>query len=135
MIYGSFKVTVYDEGTIERKIHNTTTTYTSSQLAHIFAHLTEIITNIYGASVELETLVMQFHFTIIPKGGCGTVDRNLESVYKKASVLKIVNDDNNCFWYAMACLMNPDKRMIRDHRYPNTRIKVGKEICNKCRCD
>ena len=78
---------------------------------------------------------MQFHFTIIPKGGCGTVDRDLESVYKKTSVLKIVNDDNNCFWYAMACMMNPDKRIIRDHRYPNTRIKIGKEICNKCKCD
>ena len=35
----------------------------------------------------------------------------------------------------MACMMSPDKKMIRDHRYPNTRTKIGKEMCNKCRCD
>ena len=73
-------------------------------------HLISLIPSKYLGSIYLNTLVMQFHFTIIPKGGCGTVDRDLESVYKKTSVLKIVNDDNNCFWYAMACVMNPDEK-------------------------
>ena len=76
-----------------------------------FEHLISLIPSKYLGSIYLNTLVMQFHFTIIPKGGCGTVDRDLESVYKKTSVLKIVNDDNNCFWYAMACMMNPDKKI------------------------
>ena len=35
----------------------------------------------------------------------------------------------------MACLMNPDEKILKDNRYPNTRIKIGKEICDKCNCD
>ena len=75
-----------------------------------FKQLTDILTTEYGYLIDLKSLVLQFHFTIIPKGGCSSVNRDLESVYKKTSVLKIVNDDNNCFWYAMACMMNPDKK-------------------------
>jgi hypothetical protein len=67
--------------------------------------LTEKLSDLYGTAVDLENPVMQFDFTMIPKGGCGTVDRNLESVCKKTSVSKIVNDDNNCFWYAFGMLL------------------------------
>ena len=109
MIYASFKVIMIMEGPIELEINHTTTTYKSSELGELFKHLISLIPSKYLGSIYLNTLVMQFRFTIIPKGGCGTVDRDLESVYKKTSVLKIVNDDNNCFWYAMACVMNPDK--------------------------
>ena len=111
MLYASFKYIMVIEGTVEGEhIHNTTSSYKSSELGEFFKNLTGLLQSKYLASIYLDTLVMQFHFTIIPKGGCGTVDRDLESVYKKTSVVKIVNDDNNCFWYAMACMMNPDKK-------------------------
>ena len=35
----------------------------------------------------------------------------------------------------MACLTNPENKTERDNRRPNTRIKFGKVLCNKTRCD
>jgi hypothetical protein len=35
----------------------------------------------------------------------------------------------------MACLTNPGNKTVRDARWPNTRIKLGKELCQKVRCD
>jgi Pyruvate/2-oxoacid:ferredoxin oxidoreductase delta subunit len=61
-----------------------------------------------------------------------TADRSKNSILNKQSVLKIVNDDNNCFWYALACLMYPENKMIRDSR-KSTRIKVASDICKKCK--
>ena len=49
--------------------------------------------------------------------------------------MKIFNDDNNCFWYAMGCLTNPENKTARDNRQPKTIIKLGKELRNKTRCD
>ena len=88
----------------------------------------------YGA-IKLSSLEFEFQFITIPAGGCsGTTDRSLESVMKKTSVRQIVKDDN-CFWYAMSLFLNPKNKTQLDHRYPNTRIKLGKEICAKSRCD
>ena len=66
--------------------------------------------------------------------GCGTTDRDLESDYNKTSVLKIITDDN-IFWYAMVCLMIPENKSAKDNGSPNTRIRLGRELCNKARCD
>jgi hypothetical protein len=49
----------------------------------------------------------------------------------KKSVISIINDNNNCFWYAIACLMNPTNRTIRDNRNQKARDKVAMSICNK----
>jgi hypothetical protein len=57
--------------------------------------------------------------------------RERESILNKKSVLRIRNDDNNCFWYAMACLMNPSNRAIRDPRNVLARQKAAMEICKK----
>ena len=90
----------------------------------------------YAERVDINSLKLQFHFAQIIMGkGCGTTDRDLESVSNKRNVLKIVNDDNNCFWCAMACLTNPGNRTARDSRYPKHRIKLRKDLCNKARCD
>ena len=110
IIYASLSYIMIIEGTLELRMYSSTKSYKSSEIGEFFNNLRDLLKYKYLASVYLRTLEMQFHFTIIPKGGCGTVDRDLESVYKKTSVLKIVNDDNNCFWYAMACMMNPDKK-------------------------
>ena len=82
-------------------------------------------------TIKLSSLNFEFNFILIPAGGARAKDRSLEGVYSKKSVVQIVNDDNNCFWYAMAHLMNPKNKLIRDARYPNTRIRLGKEICDK----
>jgi hypothetical protein len=96
----------------------------------------ELKKKLYGeyASINLSSLAFQYNFAIIPKGsGHGTVDRSKNSIFNKQSVLKIVNDDNNCFWYALACLMYPENKSIRDSRNPQARQKVAGDICKKCK--
>ena len=58
----------------------------------------------------------------MPSGaGCSTTHRDKDALLNKRSVLRIENNDDNCFWYALACLMNPNNRAIRDSR--NTKIR------------
>ena len=64
-----------------------------------------------------------YSFAIIPSGGAGTKDRELESIMDKKSVVKIVNDDKNCFWYCMAILFDVKNRQLKDSRNKNIRIK------------
>ena len=85
--------------------------------------------------LKLETLKLEFQFVIIPSGGKFSESRDYDSILNKKSVVKIINDDNNCFWYSLACCMNPNNKMVKDSRYPNTRIRLGSEICKKCNCE
>jgi hypothetical protein len=127
----------FDFETVEA-IKNTsreTEKYASNNIKGFFNEFSAKLGLEYGAII-LSTLVFRFSFIIIPAGaGCGTTDRSLESIFMKKSVIKVINTDNNCFWYAMAMLMNPDKAMIKDHRYPKTRIDYGSKICNKSYCE
>jgi hypothetical protein len=78
------------------------------------------MTKVYEAiqsagKVFMSTLKFQYNFAIVPSGaGCGTKCRDIESVMNKKSVIQIVNDDNNCFWYAMAILLNPTNKQIKE---------------------
>ena len=80
-------------------------------------------------SADLSTVKFEFTFAIIPKGGRHSEARDYDSILNKKSVVKIINDDDNCFWYSLACCMNPQNKLVKDSRYPNTRIKIGSEIC------
>jgi hypothetical protein len=116
-------------------INKSTTTHSSKNIDRFFYNLTNIIGKNYGRII-LNTLKFEFNFTLIPSGAsCGTKDRDIESVLNKKSVIQIVNDDNNCFWYAMSCLLNPKNRQIRDHRNTKARVKTANNTCNKCKCE
>ena len=68
----------------------------------------------------------EYHFVILPSGsGCGTTCRETESIMNKRSVITISNADNNCFWYALACLMHPNNRTIRVNKNKKARIKTA----------
>ena len=106
-VYGSLRYelsSMDEEGSSTKTIHHTTKVYPKSELGKFFAEFRDFFAiGEYGVRLDINSLRLQFHFAKIPAGkGCGTTDRNLESVYNKRSVLKIVNDDSNCFWYAMA---------------------------------
>ena len=81
----------------------------------------------------LKTLKITYNFAIIPKGAGYIKSKDIDSILIKRSVLQIINDDNNCFWYALACLMNPQNRTIRDHRNILARKKAGMELCKRCK--
>ena len=78
----------------------------------------------------------EFNFIVIPAGSGRTTCRHEDSIMNKKSVLRIVNDDKNCFWYAMACLMkNPNNRQIRPERQSDARTKAAREICSKSKLE
>jgi hypothetical protein len=96
------------------------------ELGKFFEDLTNRFALEYGDAMLIVLLHITYEFVIIPDGsGCSTVNRDRESILNKRSVLRINNNDNNCFWYALACLMNPNNRAIRDHRNILAREKAG----------
>ena len=83
--------------------------------------------------LKLKDIVFTYNFTIIPKGSGYIKSREKDAILSKRSVLRIINDDNNCFWYALSCLVNPKNSSIRDHRNILARQKAGIELCKKCK--
>ena len=74
-----------------------------------------------------------FFFALTPTGGKPTEDRSLDSIYKKKSVIKINNDDNSCFWHALAVLKNinhENYKSIRQGR--GIRTELAKALCARC---
>ena len=130
-VWGYFLFTRIDD-LRERDVHVTSRTYNSDNLEDMFDELSGRIRSkeFYEGVIIKE---VKYSFALIPKGsGCATSSRDRESILNKRSVLRIINDDNNCFWYALACLMNPENKSIKDHRN-KARVKVAKELCNKCK--
>ena len=86
-------------------------------------------------TVKLKSLEITFHFILHPSGGRGdaTQSREKESILNKKSVVKIVNDDNNCFWYALSVVMDKTNKSLKDSRNKMLRERVGKELCNRCK--
>ena len=64
----------------------------------------------------------------MPAGGraSATQDRDRESILNKKSVLRIKNDDNNCFWYALSALVHKNIKNIRDSRNTVARERYAK---------
>ena len=113
--------------------------YNSQGLAHNYLNkffknfVKEIESKIQS---DIKVIIKQVNYFIanVPADkGCGTKSRDYESIINKKSVISIINDNNNCFWYAEACLMYPTNRTIRDHRNKKARDKVAMNICNKCK--
>ena len=50
-----------------------------------------------------------YNVSFLPSGGKHTTSRLREDVLNKKSVIKGINNDNNCFWYALAYLINPKR--------------------------
>ena len=115
----------------------TTKTFTSKELNKFLDNFLDLIKQFIqsNAIVNLSTLRFTYNFAIIPSGGgVGTPCREIEAVYEKKSVIKIVNDDNNCFWYCLAILFDINNKSLKDNRNKALRIKAGKDICNKSKC-
>ena len=55
--------------------------------------------------ILLNSFKITFNFNIIPSGAGHLESRTLSEHYKKKSVVRVKNNDNNCFWYALANLI------------------------------
>ena len=68
----------------------------------------------------------------IPSGGSGTKSRDLKNICNKQSVTKIKNEDNNCFWYALAiATVSQGDSSIKTRK--TALIQAAKFVCNKLR--
>ena len=112
------KLSVKDDDGEIKEANHTTKTYTNAEKGQVFLELTPFFARgEYDSRFDINSLEMTFDFAEIPSGsGCGTTDRDLESVFNEKSVVEITNDDNNCFWYAMACLRNPKTNISKTAR-------------------
>ena len=101
-------------------------------------HVTKQIMDAIQSSMDIgiKDLTILFHFFMQPSGGAsghGTQSRALESILSKKSVNRIVNDDNNCFWYALIIAINNTDKALKDSRNTRLRERVGRELCNRCK--
>ena len=42
------------------------------------------------------------------------------------------NNDNNCFWYALLCLMNKGNRSLKDNSNVALRLRMACDLAKKC---
>ena len=89
----------------------------------MYAHLRERIYAVIQSDQRIlfSSLLFTFHFVVIPSGGASSVLRDKVSLLNKTSVNRIVNDDNNCFWYALVVLVYAKHAQIKQ-------IKAGRKI-------
>ena len=75
---------------------------------------------------------IDFSFVLVPQGagGDGTTSRDEASILNKRSVVQIKNDDKNCSWYALNCLLHPKNKALKDERL-KLRREWGKELCER----
>ena len=85
-------------------------------------------------AIDPKSLNFTFHFINVPSGGSGaTVSREKLSILNKTSVNKVVNDDNNCFWYALVLLIHRKHPKFKEIcRGRPIRTKLAKELCEGC---
>ena len=110
--------------------------FESTKLGEFFNNFIQNINNMVQSDERLKILNVEYNVVQIPEGsGCATAtsSREVDSILNKKSVIKIINDDNNCVWYALACLMYPNNKAIRDFRNTKARINPAKTLCNKCK--
>jgi len=84
--------------------------------------------------VLLKDFQITFNFIEIPSGSASaTVSRDKLSILNKTSVNQVINEDNNCFWYALVILIyakHPQIKQIKMGR--KIRTTLAMELCAHC---
>ena len=84
-----------------------------------------------------KTLKVYIHYMKRPAGSGRSDARDPETLRRsrQQSVLTIKNTDNNCFWYALNCLLKKSDKALyeiaRKDSRPKMRAKYGRELCEK----
>ncbi len=104
--------------------HVTTTKYTHKTYKDMFVQLVNRASELLQSNhdVLLKDFQITFNFIEIPhgSGGTATVSRDRLSILNKKSVNRVVNDDNNCFWYALVMLVYANHVQVKH-------IKMGRK--------
>ncbi len=69
-----------------------------------------------ATTVLLKDLEISFNYIEIPTGGAYTTSTAREDILNKYSVVKVVNNDDNCFWYALTNLIFSNHARVKEIR-------------------
>jgi len=132
-VHGSCRF-VFKDGTPLASVPHTTNFYSNKLNEFVNEFIEKISVKIQSdEEVLMSSLVFEYSFILLPSGRAATTSRKRDDILNKKSVLQIINNDNNCFWYGLICLLNPTNRSIRDKRNTQARIKPAMELCKKCK--
>ena len=116
--------------------HVTTTKYTHKLYKEMFVQLVRRASELLQSSHEalLKDFQITFSFIEIPHGsGSATTSRERLSILNKQSVNRVVNDDNNCFWYALVMLVYANHGQIKQIKMGRKiRTTLAMELCSHC---
>ena len=112
-----------------------TTKFTNKSYKDMLVQVADRATELLQSDHEvlLKDFQITFNFIEIPDGGASTASRDKLSILNKTSVNRIVNDDNNCFWYALVMLIyakHPQIKQIKMGR--KIRTTLAMELCSHC---
>eukprot|EP00973_Karenia_brevis_P073683 10240597-Karenia_brevis.AAC.1 len=112
-----------------------TTKYTNRAYKDMLFQVANRATELLQSDHEvlLKDFEITFNFIEIPNGGASSVSRDRLSILNKASVNRVVNDDNNCFWYALVMLIHRKHPQIKNIKMGRKiRTTLAMELCAQC---
>ena len=115
--------------------HVTTTKYTNKTYKDMFVQLVNRASELLQSDHEvlLKDFQITFNFIEIPHGSSATASRDRLSILNKKSVNRVVNDDNNCFWYALVMLVYANHAQIKQIKMGRKiRTVLAQELCSHC---
>ena len=135
--------TLFENNGGDKPFHVRTTTYGDGSSAKRYKNgsaemLQELVKRIEkniqsSQNINFSQVLFTFNFLTIPQGGKYLVTNDKEHIFKKRSVVKIVNNDNNCFWYALIVTLYSNHKKAKEIAMGrNIRITLAKELCEKC---
>ena len=113
--------------------HRNTKPFTNDNLDEFVDALDEVF-GVQSAGLVSDTgSTITYNVSFLPSGGKHTTSRQREDILNKKSVIRVRNNDNNCFWYALAYLLNPKDKHIRKPERSNYRFRIASELARKCK--
>jgi hypothetical protein len=113
--------------------HRNTKTFDSDNLTAFVDDL-DTAFDIQSPGIVADTgSTITYNVSLLPSGGKHTTSRQREDILNKKSVIRVVNNDDNCFWYALAYLMNPKDKDIRKKGRTTYRFRIASELARKCK--
>ena len=113
--------------------HRNTNAFDSDNMGEVIDELDQAF-DIQSAALVSDTVsTITYNVSFLPSGGKHTTSRLREDILNKISVIRVVNNDDNCLWYALVYLMNPKDKDIRKKDRTTYRFKIASELARKCK--
>ena len=87
--------------------------------SHFIGRIQELVQS--DEIINLSSFKITFRFALLPEGRGHLESKTLLEHYNKRSVIRVINDDANCFWYALA------NRVYFNHP-PNKKTDIRRPI-------